>query len=142
MLPLRWGGPIGRMFDTTRLKSYNRSRGCPQRQTYHSEGLWDFVSHPAPPGDFVLVGFGHNDGSPRRVRRRNPCCHQRDGTPDTIHTYVWNMRKSFEIPRLPERFHIVFAESWGSSGKGKLPGDRTYAKAPELAESEQGALWT
>jgi len=136
-----WGGPIREMFDTTRLKSYNRSRGARSSQTYHSEGLWELIRSQLRPGDFVLVGFGHNDGATLKgTGDEIRVVTKRDGTPDTIHTYGWNMRKFVRDTKAAGAIPILFSQiPWGSLREGKAPRvTDTYAKwLREVAESEQ-----
>src|SRR5262245_47329962 len=59
-----WGNVIGEYFDKAKINVQNRARGGRSSRTYFTEGLWDKVVAEIKPGDFVLIGFGHNDGGP------------------------------------------------------------------------------
>ena len=135
-----WGGPIRAMFDTTRLKSFNRARGARSSQTYLSEGLWELIRKGLKPGDFVLVGFGHNDGgTPKGTGNEIKVVTKRDGTPDTLHTYGWNMRKFVRETKAAGAIPILFSQiPLGSLRDGKATRvTETFGKwLSEVAQSE------
>ena len=58
-----WGDPITQYFDTTKVTVKNRALGGTSSRTYQTKGLWDDVMKDLKKGDFVLMQFGHNDGS-------------------------------------------------------------------------------
>ncbi|PWG78978.1 rhamnogalacturonan acetylesterase [Pararcticibacter amylolyticus] len=96
-----WGSVIGEYFDTTKIKVENRALGGTSSRTYRSKGLWDAVLKDLKPGDFVIMQFGHNDGSPLDDTARargtikgtgdetkeiyNPITKQQE----VVHTYGW-----------------------------------------------------
>src|SRR6478735_10120285 len=59
-----WGVPFADYFDATKVNIANRARGGRSSRTFISEGLWDQLLAELKAGDFVLIQFGHNDGSP------------------------------------------------------------------------------
>lgn len=59
-----WGDQIANYFDTARVDVVNKARGGRSSRTYIAEGLWDELLPKIKKGDFVLIQFGHNDGSP------------------------------------------------------------------------------
>ncbi len=59
-----WGDPFISYFDPAKINVLNRARGGRSSRTFQTEGLWDKVLAEMKPGDFVLIQFGHNDGSP------------------------------------------------------------------------------
>jgi lysophospholipase L1-like esterase len=58
-----WGDPIALYFDTTLVTIENHALGGTSSRTFQSMGLWKVVLDRIKKGDFVLIQFGHNDGS-------------------------------------------------------------------------------
>jgi lysophospholipase L1-like esterase len=58
-----WGDPIAQYFDTTKVVMKNRALGGTSSRTFQTKGLWNEVLKQLKKGDFVLMQFGHNDGS-------------------------------------------------------------------------------
>src|SRR6187401_1083482 len=58
-----WGDFIAAYFDTTKIAIENDARGGTSSRTFQTTGLWDRVLTKLKPGDFVIMQFGHNDGS-------------------------------------------------------------------------------
>ncbi len=58
-----WGDPIALYFDTARIDVENHALGGTSSRTFQSKGLWKVVLDQIKKGDFVLMQFGHNDGS-------------------------------------------------------------------------------
>lgn len=58
-----WGERIADYFDPARIAVVNAARGGRSSRTFHTEGVWDRVLSDVRRGDFVIVQFGHNDGS-------------------------------------------------------------------------------
>lgn len=59
-----WGAPIADFFDRTRLNVENRALGGTSSRTFRTLGLWQAVLSDIKEGDYVIMQFGHNDGSP------------------------------------------------------------------------------
>jgi lysophospholipase L1-like esterase len=58
-----WGERIADYFDPARIAVVNDARGGRSSRTFLTEGLWDRVLTDVRQGDFVVMQFGHNDGS-------------------------------------------------------------------------------
>lgn len=58
-----WGDPFQQYFDTSKVVVKNRALGGTSSRTYQTKGLWNEVLKELKKGDFVLMQFGHNDGS-------------------------------------------------------------------------------
>ena len=66
-----WADPFADYFDAAKATVVNRARAGRSSRTFVTEGLWDAVKNDLKPGDFVLIQFGHNDGSaPDKDRAR------------------------------------------------------------------------
>src|SRR5665647_27352 len=58
-----WGDPFALFFDTTKVKVENHALGGTSSRTFQTKGLWEAVRTKLKKGDYVLMQFGHNDGS-------------------------------------------------------------------------------
>jgi lysophospholipase L1-like esterase len=57
-----WGDFLAPYFDTNRLNVVNRALGGTSSRTFYRD-QWPRVAALLKPGDFVIMQFGHNDGS-------------------------------------------------------------------------------
>jgi lysophospholipase L1-like esterase len=98
-----WADPFASYFDTSKVNVVNRARGGRSSRTFVTEGLWNKVRDDLKPGDYVLIQFGHNDGSaPDQDRARGSLPGLGDeskeftlpnGNQETVYTFGWYMRK-------------------------------------------------
>ena len=100
-----WGTFIGKAFDTSRLVTENQAIAGRSTRTFLKEGRWDKVLASLQPGDYVMMQFGHNDGSfPDTTRsgsrgalrgtgEETRQLQWKDGTIEVVHTYGWYLRK-------------------------------------------------
>ncbi|HEY4064546.1 MAG TPA: rhamnogalacturonan acetylesterase [Puia sp.] len=100
-----WGEVIGELFDTTRISVSNQAMAGRSTRTFLKEGRWDRVMATLQPGDYVIMQFGHNEGSVPDTTRggyrgvlkgtgeETKDLTWPDGTPETVHTYGWYLRK-------------------------------------------------
>jgi lysophospholipase L1-like esterase len=58
-----WGEPFADYFDPAKVTVVNRARAGRSSRTFITEGWWKAVADDLKPGDYVLIQFGHNDGS-------------------------------------------------------------------------------
>jgi lysophospholipase L1-like esterase len=100
-----WGDPIALFFDTTKVRVENHALGGTSSRTYQTKGLWEEVRSKLQKGDYVLMQFGHNDGSAlndssrargtikgvgeERVEIDNILTKEQE----TVHSYGWYLRK-------------------------------------------------
>ena len=100
-----WGEVIYTQFDTNRISISNHAMAGRSTRTFVSEGRWDKVMSGLKKGDFVIMQFGHNEGSvPDTTRSGNRGVLRgtgeetkeltwRNGRKETVHTYGWYIRK-------------------------------------------------
>ena len=100
-----WGQALPAFFDTTRLHIVNNAMAGRSTRTFITEGRWDKTLAAVRPSDFVIMQFGHNEGSVpdttkagRRgvLRGTGPetkALTWPDGHPETVNTYGWYLRK-------------------------------------------------
>jgi lysophospholipase L1-like esterase len=61
---LGWGEPVVAYFDPSKINVVNRAVGGLSSRTYLTQGHWARVLAMLKRGDFVMMQFGRNDGSP------------------------------------------------------------------------------
>jgi len=100
-----WGSVIAAYFDTTRLSVFNNAMAGRSTRTFISEGRWDKVHMALKPGDFLIMQFGHNEGSApdttkagrrgvlKGIGEETKDLVWPDGRKETVHTYGWYLRK-------------------------------------------------
>ena len=146
-----WGDFIAPYFDTTKIKIENHALGGTSSRTFQTKGLWDSVLKKVEKGDYVIMQFGHNDGSPLNDTARargtipgtgddskeidNPITKQME----VVHTYGWYMRKYVDDVLAKGGIPIVCSPIPRNDWKdGKVTRSTNgYAKwAAEVAKSE------
>lgn len=147
-----WGSFLHSFFDQRKINVENRALGGTSTRTFQSKGLWDSVLVKLKPGDFVMMQFGHNDGSPLDDTARargtikgigfenkeifNPITKKKE----VVYTYGWYLRKFIQkakakgataivcspVPRNPVRNAVL-----------KLVDDNYATWAKEVAATEK-----
>lgn len=100
-----WGGYLADFFNLNKINVENHALGGTSTRTFISKGLWANVLVRLKPGDFVMMQFGHNDGSPLDDTARargtikgigmeskeifNPITKKQE----VVYTYGWYLRK-------------------------------------------------
>ena len=100
-----WGSHIAEFFDTTRINISNQAMAGRSTRTFIKEGRWDKVLSTLKAGDYVMMQFGHNEGSLPDTTKAGyrgvlPGTGEEtkeltwpDGTKEKVHTYGWYLRK-------------------------------------------------
>ncbi|MEP6595668.1 MAG: rhamnogalacturonan acetylesterase [Ginsengibacter sp.] len=100
-----WGTLIGNYFDSNKISVSNQAMAGRSTRTFIKEGRWDKVLSTLKEGDFVMIQFGHNEGSKPDTSRRGYRGVLRgieedtvqliwpDGTLEIVHTYGWYIKK-------------------------------------------------
>ncbi|MBC7950083.1 MAG: rhamnogalacturonan acetylesterase [Chitinophagaceae bacterium] len=99
-----WGTMIVDLFDTTRLKVSNQAIAGRSSRSFTNESRWERLHAMLKPGDFVMMQFGHNDGSRPDTSARNRgtlkgtgedtvILEFANGRKETVHTYGWYIRQ-------------------------------------------------
>ena len=150
-----WGEVIGERFDTIRINISNQAMAGRSTRTFIKEGRWDKVMATLQPGDYVIMQFGHNEGSVPDTTRagyrgvlkgtgeETKDLVWPDGTAETVHTYGWYLRKFVRDAKA--RGAIVLIASMiprNEFREGKvLRADKDYGKwAAEIA-GQEGAFF-
>ena len=100
-----WGTLISDFFDSTRIDVSNNAMAGRSTRTFIKEGRWDKVLSGLKKGDFVMMQFGHNEGSRpdttnggyrgvlKGVGEDTVQLTWPDGKQEVVHTYGWYIKK-------------------------------------------------
>ena len=100
-----WGSHIPDYLDTTRIMVSNQAMAGRSTRTFVKEGRWQRVLSAIRPGDYLIMQFGHNEGSRPDTSRGGYRGVLRgtgedsvqltwsDSTIETVHSYGWYLRK-------------------------------------------------
>ena len=100
-----WGEMMGAYFDTTQLNLSNQAMAGRSTRTFIKEGRWDKVLSTLKKGDYIMMQFGHNEGSKPDTSRagyrgvlkgtgeETVDLHWNDSSLETVHTYGWYLKK-------------------------------------------------
>ena len=100
-----WADKVATFFDTTKLRISNQAMAGRSTRTFIKEKRWDKVMSTLKKGDYVIMQFGHNEGSRPDTNRAGyrgvlkgtgeetveltwP-----DSTKEVVHTYGWYLSK-------------------------------------------------
>jgi lysophospholipase L1-like esterase len=146
-----WGTALPAYFDTTRLHVVNNAMAGRSTRTFISEGRWAKTLAAIRPGDFLLMQFGHNEGSApdttkagRRGVLRGTGPETKalvwpDGHPETVNTYGWYLRKFIREAKAKGATPVVCSMIPRNEWKdGKVQrADQDFGKwAAEVAQQE------
>lgn len=99
-----WGSFVQPFFDSTELVVSNQAMAGRSTRTFIKEGRWANVMKTLQSGDFVMMQFGHNEGSKPDTSKGgyrgvlkgtgSDTVHLTwpDGNPETVHSYGWYIR--------------------------------------------------
>ena len=146
-----WGNFLGNFFDTAKIAIVNDALGGTSSRTFQTKGLWNNVLAKIKSGDYVIMQFGHNDGSPLADTSRargtikgtgtesqdiyNPLTKQQE----VVYTYGWYMRKFINDTKAKGATPLICSPIPRNNWKdGKLVRDTSsYGKwAGEIAVAE------
>ena len=150
-----WGEKIADFFDTTQLRISNQAMAGRSTRTFIKEKRWDKVMSTLKAGDYVIMQFGHNEGSKPDTNRAGYRGVLRgtgeetveltwpDSTKETVHTYGWYIRKFITDAKSKGAVPIVASmipRNEFKEGKVKRA-DNDYGKwAKEIAAAENVAF--
>jgi len=150
-----WGSFIGELFDANKINVENDALGGTSSRTFQTNGLWDAVLVKIKKGDFVMMQFGHNDGSALDDSARargtikgigteskeiyNPI----KKTKEVVYTYGWYMRKYINDIKAKGAVPIVCSpipRNPVKDDKINLVTDNYATWAKEIAQAENVAF--
>lgn len=150
-----WGTLIRNYFDSSRITVINSAAAGRSTRTFIKEGRWDKVMANLKKGDFVMMQFGHNEGSKPDTSKQGyrgvfkgtgddslelkwP-----DGTIEVVHSYGWYIRKFVRDVRSKGATPIVLSMIPRNEFKeGKvLRANNDYGKWAREIASVEGAYF-
>lgn len=146
-----WGSLLINFLDSNRISVSNQAMAGRSTRTFIKEGRWDKVLFTLKPGDFVLMQFGHNEGSRPDTNRAGyrgvlkgitdstVTLTWKDGTKETVLTYGAYLRKFIRDAKAKGATPIVLSMIPRNEFRdGKvMRADKDYGKwARESAELE------
>jgi len=146
-----WGEKIADFFDTTQLRISNQAMAGRSTRTFIKEKRWDKVMSTIQKGDYLIMQFGHNEGSRPDTSRAGyrgvlkgtgeetveltwP-----DSTKEIVHTYGWYIRKFINDAKSKGAMPMVASMIPRNEFRdGKVQrADKDYGEwAKEVAEAE------
>ncbi|QIL77701.1 rhamnogalacturonan acetylesterase [Hymenobacter sp. HDW8] len=146
-----WGSKLGGFFDTTRIAIANHAMAGRSTRTFVSEGRWRRVDSLLRPGDFLIMQFGHNEGSEpdttkagrrgvlRGTGEETKSLTWPNGRQETVHTYGWYLRSFIRGAKAKGATPIVASmiprNQW-KDGKVKRANQDFGKWAAEVAQQE------
>jgi len=146
-----WGSLLPEFFDSTKITIANQAMAGRSTRTFVKEGRWDNVLSALKKGDYVMMQFGHNEGSrpdTSRAGYRGVLKGTGEdtvqltwsiGTIETVHTYGWYIRKFVKDAKAKGATPIVLSMIPRNEFRdGKvLRADKDYGLwAKQIAEEE------
>ena len=148
-----WGDRIGKYFDAAAIDVVNAARGGRSSRTYLTEGLWDRVLEQMRPGDFVIMQFGHNDGSalfttdrprgsiPGTGEETQQGTIELTGQHEVVHSFGWYLRHYIADARAKGATPIVCSPIPRNTWKdGRIVRDQYGEWARDVATSTGAAF--
>lgn len=150
-----WGTLLSEFFDSTKIDISNQAMAGRSTRTFVKEGRWDKVLSTLKKGDYVMMQFGHNEGSRPDTTRGgyrgvlkgtgedSVQLTWPNGTLETVHSYGWYIRKFIRDAKEKGAIPIVLSMiPRNEFREGKvLRADKDYGLwAKEVADAE-GAIF-
>jgi len=146
-----WGEMIGVHFDSAKLNISNQAMAGRSTRTFIKEGRWDKVINSIQKGDYLIMQFGHNEGSKpdtskagyrgvlKGIGEETVALTWANGTEEIVHTYGYYLRKFVREAKAKGATVIICSmiprNDW-KNGK-VLRADQNYGKwAAEVAQQE------
>lgn len=146
-----WGEMIAEFFDSTQININNHAMAGRSTRTFIKEKRWEKVLATLTKGDYVLMQFGHNEGSKPDTSRAgyrgvirgagddSVTLTWNDGTVEIVHSYGWYLRKFIREAKAKGATPVVCSmiprNQW-AEGKVKRANNDFGKWAKEVAESE------
>ena len=145
-----WGEMINEFLDTTRISISNQAMAGRSTRTFIKEKRWDKVLSTLKAGDFVIMQFGHNEGSKPDTSRggyrgvlrgtgdETVDLLWKDSTIETVHTYGWYLKKFVNDAKAKGATAIICSMIPRNQWDDKIKGDTTSGKIVRRANNDFG----
>ena len=150
-----WGEMIGDFFDTTQLRISNQAMAGRSTRTFIKEKRWEKVMSTIKAGDYLIMQFGHNEGSKpdtnkagyrgvlKGIGEETVELTWPDSTKEIVHTYGWYLRKFVNDAKSKGAIPVIASmipRNQFVDGKVKRAGNDYGKWAKEVAASEDVAF--
>lgn len=151
-----WGSTMADYMDLNKININNSAMAGRSTRTFMKEGRWKKVDSLLKPGDFVIMGFGHNEGGIpdtgkagyRGVLKgtggETVNLTWKDGTTETVHTYGWYLRSFIRDTKAKGATPIVVSmiprREWDANGK-IVTADKDYGLWAKQVAEQEGAIF-
>ncbi len=145
-----WGEMINEFLDTTQISISNQAMAGRSTRTFIKEKRWDKVLSTLKAGDFVIMQFGHNEGSKpdtskagyRGVLRgtgdETVELTWKDSTIEIVHTYGWYLKKFVNDAKAKGAIPIICSMIPRNQWDNTIKGDTTSKKIVRRANNDFG----
>jgi len=145
-----WGEMINEFLDTTQISISNQAMAGRSTRTFVKEKRWDKVLSTLKAGDFVIMQFGHNEGSKPDTSRggyrgvlrgtgdETVDLLWKDSTVETVHTYGWYLKKFVNDAKAKGATAIICSMIPRNQWDNKIKGDSTSGKIVKRANNDFG----
>lgn len=147
-----WGSLLSEFVDTSRIDIANHAMAGRSTRTFVKEGRWARVDSLLKPGDYLLIQFGHNEGSRPDTTRQgyrgvlpgigkdSVMLDWGEGRTEIVRTYGENLRRIVQQAKEkgvhPVILSMIPRNQWDENGKVKRA-DKSYGLwARQVAEQE------
>jgi rhamnogalacturonan acetylesterase len=146
-----WGEMIGEFFDSTQINISNQAMAGRSTRTFIKEKRWEKVLSTLTEGDYVIMQFGHNEGSKPDTSRsgyrgvlrgtgdETVSLTWKDSSIEVVHTYGWYLKKFIKDAKSKGARPIICSmipRNQFVDGKVKRANNDFGKWAKEVAESE------
>jgi len=150
-----WGTAIVEFFNANKINIANHAMAGRSTRTFIKERRWEAVDSLIKPGDFVMMQFGHNEGS---VPDTNKAGYRGvlkgtgdetkeltwpNGKTETVHTYGWYIRYFVKSAKAKGATPVVLSMIPRNIWKdGKVPrANNDYGKWAKQIAAEEGVFF-
>lgn len=145
-----WGEMINEFLDTTQISISNQAMAGRSTRTFIKEKRWERVLSTLKHGDFVIMQFGHNEGSKPDTSRggyrgvlrgtgdETVDLIWKDSTLETVHTYGWYLKKFVSDAKAKGATAIICSMIPRNQWDNKIKGDTTSGKIVRRANNDFG----
>ncbi|HLS96800.1 MAG TPA: rhamnogalacturonan acetylesterase [Sphingobacterium sp.] len=147
-----WGSLLPEFLDTAQITIANHAMAGRSTRTFQKEGRWDKVDSLLKPGDYLLIQFGHNEGSRpdttkqgyrgvlRGIGKDSVVLDWGNGRTETVYTYGENLRRFVRQARrkgaMPIILSMIPRNQWDQEGRVKRADMDFGLWARQIAEEE------
>jgi rhamnogalacturonan acetylesterase len=146
-----WGEMIGSLLDSNRIAVSNQAMAGRSTRTFIKEKRWEKVLSTLQAGDYLIMQFGHNEGSKPDTSRRgyrgvlrgigedSVVLQWNDGSLETVHSYGWYLTKFVREAKAKGAIPIICSmipRNQFENGKVKRANNDYGKWAREVAEKE------